>query len=150
MPSQLSFQQCFLPGRKTGLTPDWCVGLGLLETFYVLGADTKKDANIKATCLAAVLDQCQIAVESLGPDYSLPRHLIVAADNTPREAKNQFFATFVALLVASNQFDTVEVQYLQVGHTNNELDQRVSSLATILSKARVKLARDLKHDLGTQ
>lgn len=102
-----------------------------------------KDANMKATCLAAVLDQCQIAVESLGPDYSLPRHLIVAADNTPREAKNQFFATFAALLVASNQFDTVEVQYLQVGHTNNELDQRFSSLATILSKARVKLARDL-------
>ena len=136
-PRNLASSSAFSQVARPALHLTGVLAFGLLETFYILGPDTKKDANMNATCVAAVLDQCQIAVESMGADHALPRHLIVSADNTPREAKNQFFATFMAMLIANNQFDTIEVQYLQVGHTKSELDQRFSSLATILSKAPV-------------
>ena len=126
-----SFAQCHRPAlHLTG-----CICLGLLEAYYILGPDTKKDANMNSTCISLTLDLCRNLLERLGPEHSLPRHAILAADNTPREAKNQIFATYAGSLVHRCHFDTVEVQFMMAGHTKNELDQRFSTLATVLSKA---------------
>ena len=136
-PRNLAASSVFNQASRPALHLTGVIAFGLLESFFILSPDTKKDSNMNATCLAAVLDKCQLAVECMGPTKCLPRHLIVACDNTTREAKNQFFATFIASMVANGLFDTIEVQYLQVGHTKNEIDQRFSSLATILAKAPV-------------
>ena len=55
-------------------------------------------------------------------------------DSTPRESKNQHFALFLSFL-ASSVFKSVECHHLQVSHTKNELDQRFSTLASIIKHA---------------
>ena len=44
---------------------------------------------------------------------ALPRHLIVAADNTSRESKNAIFAKYMAFLVSTAVFDSAEVTFLR-------------------------------------
>ena len=128
-----SFAQCHRPAlHLTG-----CICFGLLEAYYILGPDTKKDEIMNSTCISLTLDLCRNLLERLGPEHSLPRHAILAADNTPREAKNQIFATYAGSLVHRCHFDTVEVQFMMAGHTKNELDQRFSTLAAVFSKAPV-------------
>ncbi|CAK9068414.1 unnamed protein product [Durusdinium trenchii] len=112
-----------------------CVLIGVVETFYLLEADTKKDSNMVATCLAHCLDKGRRALELKGAGYGLPRHLIIAADNCSRENKNMHLATFGAYLISKGHFDSVEFQFMLTGHTKNELDQRFSSVATTLRQA---------------
>ncbi|CAK9002192.1 Uncharacterized protein SCF082_LOCUS7237 [Durusdinium trenchii] len=92
--------------------------------FMVDGMDQAKFRTPRNLAASSAFAQCH-------------RHAILAADNTPREAKNQIFATFAGSLVQRKLFDTIEVQFMQAGHTKNELDQRFSTLATVLSKAPV-------------
>ena len=128
-----SFSQAYRPTlHLTGV-----LIFGLMEVYFLLNPDTKKDANMNCSCISIALDRCRALLESLGPSYSLPRHAILAADNTPREAKNQFFGTFAGSLVQRKHFDSIEVQFMMCGHTKNELDQRFSTIATVLSKAPV-------------
>ena len=58
------------------------------------------------------------------------------ADNTAREGKNQYVANFFSYLTTQEKFETVQEEFFQVGHTHNEQDQRFSSVATLLSRAR--------------
>ena len=106
---------------------------GHLEAYFIMGSDLAKDANMNCTIISHVLDMVK---EKLG-DAAMPRSLIISADNTTRESKNQHFATYLATLVSSNKFESVELQFLQVGHTHNEQDQRFSTVATVLSRAPV-------------
>ena len=55
-------------------------------------------------------------------------------DNTPKEAKNQ---AFIAYLQNSGKFDSVEVEYMQTGHTHYEQDQPFSTASSLLSSAPV-------------
>ncbi|CAE7298360.1 unnamed protein product [Symbiodinium sp. CCMP2592] len=104
---------------------------GLLEIYFILPSSVPKDSNMNATILARCLD---IAQESLEEGQSLPDHLLVQVDNTTRESKNQHFALFLSYL-ASSVFKSVECHYLQVSHTKNELDQRFSTMASIIKQA---------------
>ena len=63
--------------------------------------------------------------------------MLVAADNTTREAKNTTFATYLAYLVGAGIFTQAECQYMQTGHTHNAVDQRFSVLAAKLARAPV-------------
>lgn len=64
--------------------------------------------------------------------FSLPPSLLIASDNTPRESKNTFFAEYCGFLVQQGCFQSVQVEFLQVDHTHNELDQRFSSMCSIV------------------
>ncbi len=61
--------------------------------------------------------------------------MAINADNTPRETKNQIWAGFCSYLISQQVFSCIETQFLQVSHTHNELDQRFSSLASLIKKA---------------
>jgi hypothetical protein len=102
---------------------------GHIEAYFISDTDMAKDSNMNATVISRVLD---IIHEKLP---GMPRNLAVQADNTTRESKNQYFLQFLSYLVASGKFDVSELQFLQVGHTHNEQDQRFSSVATSLSRA---------------
>lgn len=136
-PRNLSASSVFCQAVRPALHLTGAIAFGVLEAYFIMGPDTKKDANMNCTCISKTLDLCKSALAKMGPEYGLPRHAIIAADNTPREAKNQFFATFAASLVSQHHFDTLEVQFLQAGHTKNEIDQRFSTIATALSRAPV-------------
>ena len=88
---------------------------GLIECYYLLGADFKKDSNMEATLLTHTLD---IAVEHLQRrGQKLPTHLHVQADKTSREMRTQITAKWGAVLVAKGLFRSVTFGYLPVGHT---------------------------------
>ena len=126
-----AFSQCARPAlHMTGV-----VIMGLAECFFILSPASKKDSNMQATCLAIALDKAKEAVEKMGAGHTLPRHLILSADNTPREMKNQYMATWAAWLLSQGHFDSIQFEYMMTGHTKNELDQRFSAVASILKRA---------------
>ena len=108
---------------------------GHVEAYYIMDADLAKDANMNCTVLSRTFDVVHVKASKPGSGHALPRNLIVSADNTARESKNQHFANFSGYLVGTERFDCVENQFLKTGHTHNELDQRFSSVATALSRA---------------
>ena len=112
---------------------------GHIEIYFLLHPDTAKDSNMEATCISRSLDILMEAKfnGSGVTELSMPRSLVLNADNTAREAKNQFFLAFCAALVSANRFDWMDIDFAESGHTHNELDQRFSELATSLSSAPV-------------
>jgi hypothetical protein len=59
----------------------------------------------------------------LEEDGFLPRKLYLQFDNCVRENKNRFVFGALALLVHWGIFDEVEVGFLLVGHTHDDIDQ---------------------------
>jgi len=106
---------------------------GHLEGYFIMPSDLAKDANMNCTVLSRTLDI--VAKTCLKPNMAMPQNLAVAADNTTRESKNQWFANFQGCLVSRGKFLTAQQQFLPSGHSHNELDQRFSTVATALSRA---------------
>lgn len=59
----------------------------------------------------------------------LPRIFYIQVDNTSRENKNRFFLSYCESLVAWQVFDSVQVSFLPVGHTHEDIDQSFSVTA---------------------
>src|SRR3569623_2150191 len=64
----------------------------------------------------------------------LPRYLHLQLDNTSKENKNNILIAFLLLLVANSLFDAVEVMFLRVGHTHEDVDQMFSCFSRALKK----------------
>ena len=107
---------------------------GHLEAYFIMNTDQAKDASMNCTVISRVLD---LVRDDMDDRHALPRNLVISADNTARESKNQIFANYNGYLVASEKFDTDQVEYKQPGHTHDELDQRFSTVASMLSRAPV-------------
>eukprot|EP00973_Karenia_brevis_P017071 2342995-Karenia_brevis.AAC.1 len=71
-------------------------------------ADQHKDSNMEATAISKTLDLVFNKVAAGNPTAVLPRSLVIAADNTTREAENQHFLTYMALLKAQGKFDSAD------------------------------------------
>lgn len=136
--------KCLLPRPKNFLgTSSWSqlwkpaqhvtgvIAFGLLEVYFLLPPDCAKDSNMNAYLVGRTLELIQ-QMEGI----QLPANLLLAADNTPRESKNQYFCLFCAML-AGTTFSSVELQYMQAGRTHNELDQRFSSIAKSIQNANL-------------
>ena len=67
----------------------------------------------------------------------VPPHLVVQADNTCRENRNQFLCLWGAHLVSSGVFDSVTFAYYRTGHTHNLVDQKFATMAANLARAGV-------------
>lgn len=62
----------------------------------------------------------------------VPPKLYMQLDNCTRENKNRFFFAYVESLVQWNVFDEVEVGFLPIGHTHEDIDQTFSSTSSHL------------------
>jgi hypothetical protein len=61
--------------------------------------------------------------ESVSNATSLfPRQLVIQSDKTVAQAKNQHVAMFPALLVSRGLFLSVNLMFLVVGHTHEDID----------------------------
>ena len=96
---------------------------GLFEAYFLAGPDVHKDANMEATVIARTLDIIQEMYKEKNEHFCVPKSIIVNPDNTPREAKNSIFHTFMAHLESANRTAGNQVEFFHVGHTHNEQDQ---------------------------
>ena len=112
-----------------------CIAWGHCEVYYIMDSDQFKGANMEATVISRTLDIVNERLQVQGA--AMPRSLVVAADNTVKEAKNQTFLSFLGFEKASEKFDSVEAEYMKSGHTHNEQDQRFSVVAGVVSSAPV-------------
>jgi hypothetical protein len=141
--SSAEFDSCFRPQLHMVGT----ICHGHFEAYFIMNTDVAKDANMNCTIISRCLDLLQQGLPGTRQERgagtawpsqcALPRTIVVGADNTTRESKNQTFLSFLAHLVARNMFEAAEVQFLQTGHTHNEQDQRFSSVGALLQRAPV-------------
>lgn len=101
---------------------------GHLHQLYTWVDNFPKDSNVTATVLLEALKDLK---KLKGPDYVHPRNLYLQLDNCSGENKNRFFLTFLALLVQLGVFDRIKLNFLQVGHTHEDIDQLFSRLSTL-------------------
>jgi hypothetical protein len=62
----------------------------------------------------------------------LPPILKLQLDNTTKQNKGQYLFGFLAMLVANGLFEEIEVNFLPVGHTHEDIDQFFSRIAVRL------------------
>lgn len=65
----------------------------------------------------------QISQETGRP---IPEHLVIQADNTTAQCKNQVAVLFLALLVSRFKFQTTNLMFLRVGHTHEDIGNGLS------------------------
>ena len=106
---------------------------GVLEAYFLTDADVRKDSNMQCTVIAHILDLVQEKLKKKG--ISMQRHMVVQADNTCREMRNQYTSFFGGKLIVCKQFDSLTYLYFIVGHTHAYNDQRLGCAAGVLAKA---------------
>jgi CO dehydrogenase nickel-insertion accessory protein CooC1 len=53
---------------------------------------------------------------------AMPRHLLLQVDNYMKDNKNQHLLAFLSLLSTSEVFEKVQLRFLVVGHTHEDID----------------------------
>lgn len=84
------------------------------------------DSNVTIEVLQRVLT---IIEQQKG---TLPSKLCLQMDNCARENKNQYVLAYLSWLVQRQVFQEVELSFLPVGHTHEDIDQLFSRLAVYL------------------
>ena len=77
----------------------------------------------------------------------IPGSFFVQVDNCTRENKNRYFLSYMESLVAWNVFERVEVAFLPVGHTHEDIDQQFSCTSRRLRSTDAITLNDLHEQL---
>ncbi|XP_074653607.1 uncharacterized protein LOC141907763 [Tubulanus polymorphus] len=94
---------------------------------YVDVLQYKHDSNLTINILVKTLWK-------LSQNGRLPRTLYVQADNCSRENKNKYVLAFLELLVRREIFQQVQLSFLYVGHTHEDIHQLFSVVSKVLGK----------------
>lgn len=92
---------------------------------------------------------CHVINQSLLSLPQIPRHFHLQLDNTTRENKNWVVLTFLAVLILQGTFETVQVSFLPVGHTHEDIDAVFSVIARLLKRSIVTTISKLWSLLST-
>jgi hypothetical protein len=83
-----------------------------------------------------------------GRGFKLPRTAWFQLDNCPSENKNTVINSYMSMLVDLGYLDTVQVNYLVVGHTHCPIDQKLGALSTIIHQQEyIATPAALQHKL---
>ena len=80
-------------------------------------------------------------------DGTLPPKLFVQLDNCSRENKNHYVMGYFEFLVATKVYRSVEVGFIPVGHTHEDIDQAFSQTSARLRVNNAITLADLKTEL---
>jgi hypothetical protein len=75
----------------------------------------------------------------------LPPVLRIQADNCGRENKNIYVLGLYATLVALGFFKEIQLSFLIVGHTHEDIDQCFSSISSALKHRDIDSMKELLH-----
>lgn len=95
--------------------------------FYVSNEDMPKNSETSCEATARALSD---AFTEVG---SLPLTLYVQHDGTYREAKNQFYMSFLLVLTVLQVFRQCYISFLRPGHSHEDVDQIFSQVSGMLS-----------------
>jgi hypothetical protein len=87
------------------------------------------------------------------PDHceSLLRRLYLQLENSPKDNKNQFLFGFQSLLTARKVFEEIQLGFLLVGHTHEDIDGYFSYVSDILQKNNTFVLADfMKYFMDSQ
>jgi hypothetical protein len=74
-----------------------------------------------------------IAYEKKKRDGKLPKNLCLQLDNTTNQNKDKYLMAFTELLVnAGGTFETIKINFLEVGHTHKDIDQMFTRFVACL------------------
>ena len=94
---------------------------------------TKHDSACIIECIALVIERVKaISVETGKP---FPSTILVASDNTVREAKNQFLMAYLSNIVARGLVTCSGLLNLRKSHTHDQVDQLWGILARRIASA---------------
>ena len=86
----------------------------------------------------------KVAAMAAQEGKEMPRHLVIQSDNTTSQAKNSLVGQFLATLVAQGKFETCTLNFLEVGHTHEDVDLAFGILlARVLQRHRVQCPAEL-------
>ena len=98
-----------------GIAHGWCTAIFIAQETLSHGS------NAYVEVLCQLLDQVAELCRVQGRRF--PVHLVLQADNTVAQTKNQYAAAFCSQLVGMQKFSTVTLNFLMVGHTHEDIDQ---------------------------
>ena len=101
-----------------GIAHGWCTAILIAQETMSHGSN----AYVEVLCelLDKVAEICRVQ------GRRFPVHLVLQADNTVAQAKNQYAAAFCSQMVGMQKFSTVTLNFLMVGHTHEDIDQLFS------------------------
>lgn len=121
---------------KTHLCGALVHGIGLYCDVW-FGAHHKHDSNQVVSTLLHVIG------DVLRRKGFLPPTLRIQADNCTRENKNIYMFAMCATLVGLGFFQEVELSFLIVGHTHEDIDQRFSCISNTLKRSDVNSLKEM-------
>ena len=78
---------------------------------------------------------------------ALPPNLYLQLDNTTKENKNNMLFAYLAWLLQREVFQAIEVSFLPVGHTHEDIDQLFSCTSRRLRDRDVKTRKEFEREL---
>jgi hypothetical protein len=121
---------------KTHLCGVLVHGIGLYCHIWI-DAHHKHDSNQVATSIMKVLNYVK---QRRG---KLPPYLHIQADNCGRENKNVYILALCGTLVALGIFKEIQLSFLLVGHTHEDIDQRFSTISAALKHQDIHSLKEL-------
>ena len=74
---------------------------------------------------------------------SFPPVLRIQADNCGRENKNKYMFAYCTSLVALGYFWEVRLFFFIIGHTHEDIDQRISIISSVLKQQDVESMKEM-------
>lgn len=111
-----------------GIAHGWCTAVFVAQETMSHGSN----AYVEVLCL--LLDKVSELCKVQGRRF--PVHLILQADNTVAQTKNQYASAFCSQMVGLGKFCTVTMNFLMVGHTHEDIDQLFSLLCQYVIRRR--------------
>jgi hypothetical protein len=96
---------------------------GIGSWVYTMSHRFKADSNVTIEVLQRVLQEIE------AKKGKLPKKLYLQMDNCVRENKNKYVLGYLSWLVQRGVFEEIELSFLPVGHTHEDIDQMFSRIA---------------------
>ncbi|XP_066304363.1 uncharacterized protein [Branchiostoma lanceolatum] len=109
-----------------------------LRCTYVDFFEYPHDSNLTLNLLLKILRRLSV-------DKALPPILYIQADNCYRENKNKYMLAFLDILVHMRIFREVQLSFLIVGHTHEDIDQMFSKVGDKLRHQEALTPDQLIH-----